>query len=490
MSSDGAHWRQLSNSLFPDVWATSVSVYDGSVTIFDNIPTMIVAGLTPNSTSVFCHIRATPANLSDPYLEDWVLDNDGPLYCGTKTVSVRPFDAPTSAWRSSLDQYFYTDGRGGVYVSDDTTHWRGALDMLPGGMVVDFFELPRVCDGCGNASVPPVSSVTPTHVHQSAGVYQLYTLAPGPRDTVGTLTIISDGGATVANASALGVTLRFNHGVYGFPKSFVDGKNRRLQYGWLQGAAFIGQEDTMFGVFSMKTNMQSLLCELTYDPRLGILNTFPIPELALLHSELLANITTPTAIPTSGVLALSTPLLLANQSHITVTFSLPTVAVTLGVRVLTSNGTCGLACPPRTFNYSSGFSAMIGFTPPPGEGLAWGVPVGSYWDPKARIPVGHGMGTMALLHSDTQLDMTLFVDHNIVEVFFMNGRYAMSLPLPDALLLPLNGSIGGNVIQGVEIIASGDGVTVLQASVWRMDDAWENVATHGRPNHMPPDAHV
>jgi len=486
VSSDGAHWRQLANSLFPDAWGTSVSVYDGSVTIVGGVPTMIVAGLTPNSTSKFCHMRATPANLSDPFLEDWRFDAE-PLYCGTPNGTVRPFDAPTTAWRSSLGQLFYTDGSGNAYVSDDGEHWRGALDRLPAGMVVDFFELPRVCDGCGGgrAAAPPGAGVTPTHVHEAAGVYQLYTLVPGPRDTVGTLTAVSDGGATVANASALGLTTRFNHGNYGFPKSFVDDKGRRLQYAWLQGAAFIGQEDTLFGSLSMKTNVQSLLCELTYDPRLGILNVFPIPELALLHGALLASVSSPTAISSpSGVLALPTPLLLANQSHVTVTFALPASAVTLGVRVMTSNGTCGQACPPRTFDQSAGFSAMIGYTPPPPGALAWGVPVGSYFDPKARIPVGGGMGTLPLLRTDAQLDITVFVDHNIVEVFFMGGRYAMSLHVADSLLLPRNGTMGGNVLQGVELIASGEGVVVTQASVWRMGDAWEDVATHGRPNHM------
>ena len=65
----------------------------------------------------------------------------------------------------------------------------------------------------------------------------------------------------------------------------------------------------------------------------------------------------------------------------------------------------------------------------------------------------------------------------------MGGRYAMSLHVGDSLLLPRNGTVGGNVLQGVELIASGEGVVVTQASVWRMGDAWEDVATHGRPNH-------
>lgn len=64
--------------------------------MIDGVPTLIAAGLTPNMTSVFCHVRAYPTNLSDPYLEDWAWDA-APLYCGNKSNHLTPFDAPTSA---------------------------------------------------------------------------------------------------------------------------------------------------------------------------------------------------------------------------------------------------------------------------------------------------------------------------------------------------------------------------------------------------------
>jgi hypothetical protein len=65
---------------------------------------------------------------------------------------------------------------------------------------------------------------------------------------------------------------------FGFPKSFVDPvKHRRLQYGWVIDGKYVGQEDgylldvTTGKNLTLKSNHQSLLREVTYDPRLGML---------------------------------------------------------------------------------------------------------------------------------------------------------------------------------------------------------------------------
>ena len=74
--------------------------------------------------------------------------------------------------------------------------------------------------------------------------------------------------------------------------------------------------------------------------------------------------------------------------------------------------------------------------------------------------------------------MVLYVDHTVVEAYFMDGRYALTKHVSPKLLLPS----GNNTVQGVEIFAmSGVSVTVLNATVWQMSDIWSDVPSHGRP---------
>ena len=141
----------------------------------------VAANQTPNTTSVFCHARATPTNLSDPYLTDWKWDAE-PLYCGNATNDLTPFDAPSGAWETDLKQWQYVDGKGNVFVSDDGVTWRGALPaggkQFPGGAVSDFFELPRVCDGC-DLSEAAVAAQTKAAAEAAWPVYNNTDLACG-----------------------------------------------------------------------------------------------------------------------------------------------------------------------------------------------------------------------------------------------------------------------------------------------------------------------
>ena len=584
---------QVSNAVFPDEWFTSVSVYDGSTTVINGTPSIIAAGLTPNTSSVFCHARATPTNLSDPALEDWAWD-PVPVVCGSRTNGLTPFDAPTSAWQTTLGQWQYQDGRGNVFVSDDGKMWRGATGKkYPGGTVCDFFPLPRTCAGCDGSDSSNTRSTNrtqPTHVHEAANRYSLVVLIEGGRDDAGSLTAVPDGGASVASAASMGLVPNCDHGNFGYPKSFHDPvKNRRLQYGWVQGAGLGGEEDAKLGPYSLKNNHQSLLREVTYDPRLGMLQFFPVEETNLLRGGVLSAITTPTPVPPSGVLSLPTPATVANQSEVRVSFAVPTAAVTFGISVMTSaagqgmeftvnfvpapagvaawmvgvghsgsaavgvgpssvpsatpgyglhngsdcNGgdiphmdirlpkrttdiaglaTCAAVCNNHSacgaFVFVSGdagnptpggprcaFKAVgscqgafrgpgctcgikdgtCGAPPPPPPGPGPPGPPGP--PPPAPRPPPAPLHQIPMLSTDKTVDIVLYVDHTVVEAYFMGGRYALTQHVPADLLLPL----ANNTLQGAAIVATGAGAVVLNATIWRMNSIWDDVPTHGRP---------
>ena len=244
----------------------------------------------------------------------------------------------------------------------------------------------------------------------------------------------------------------------------------------------------MVGSLTYKVNHQSLLREVTYDPRLGVLCFAPLPDLALLRRGVrpLAEINSSTAVPSGGgprpdgTLALPTPPNVANQSEIRVTFAMPTKAVTFGVRVMTARD----AAPTKQRGmFSQGFAFSVGFTPAPPDGKPWAVDVGENPDRHTLKPAGSTVTQMPLLPGvDTTMELVIYVDHTVVQAFFQGGRVAIVDHLPPNLFL----AVGNNTVQGVEIFASDTGVTVLNATVWAMDNAFPDVRTHGRPNWRPP----
>lgn len=225
----------------------------------------------------------------------------------------------------------------------------------------------------------------------------------------------------------------------------------------------------------MKSNHQTLLREVTYDPRLGMLVFSPIEELALLRSGVLASIDAPVAVPAGGVVPLRTPPMLGNQSEVRISFAMPAVPVTFGLRVLTRPDCPLPPCQNRTF-LSSGMAFSVGYQPAPANGsAAWTVVAGGNPDRNTHMPVRGGL--MPLLRGETTLDMVVYVDHTGAEAFFAGGRFAYADDAQQSYMVA-----GNNTLQGIEVFASGPGVTVLNATVWRMADTWPDVSTHGRPN--------
>eukprot|EP01044_Picomonas_judraskeda_P000440 COSAG03_NODE_19_length_21645_cov_17.937532_17_plen_489_part_00 len=311
-------------------------------------------------------------------------------------------------------------------------------------------------------SPPPPSPPTgpPTHVHEGGNKYQIVHLTPGTaRDEAGTIATIDDGGATVMSAtSTLGYPPKCDHGSYGFPKSFFDPvKKRRLQYGWVQGPGLQGEEDSTLGEtgFTLKNNHQSLLREVTYDPRLGILVFNPIEELQLLRKQVLASVRKPTVVADGHVLRLPSPAHLANQSEIRVSFAVPSTSLSFGVRVMCNGEPSSDPEAPAFFEFGIEFTTA--------NASAWTIQASG--------------NALPFLGTDKTIELVLFVDHTVVEAYYMGGRLVLTSHVPQNLLLPSS----THTTQGVEIFAMGADVTVLNATMWRMGDIWDPL-THNRPH--------
>eukprot|EP00035_Acanthoeca_spectabilis_P039215 m.60121 g.60121 ORF g.60121 m.60121 type:complete len:256 (+) comp9493_c0_seq4:1828-2595(+) len=251
----------------------------------------------------------------------------------------------------------------------------------------------------------------------------------------------------------------------GFPKSFWDPvKQRRLQYGWVQGRGLVGEEDSTLGPnLTLKNNHQSLLRQVTYDPRLGMLLFTPIDELALLRQGSLASVSTPMTLNASTHISIGdsnhTAGGVGNQSEIVVQFELPADNATFGVRMMQDSS-------------GGGFDLTFSFTRPQNAAQGWAI----------EMSMGTSTAWLPLLASDRSLNVTVFVDQTVVEAFAMGGRVAMTQHVPPSLLMPVFGmhNGGGNTHQTAAVFATTGRVTIQGLWMWRMGDIWD-VVTHGRP---------
>merc|ERR1712037_367270 len=74
--------------------------------------------------------------------------------------------------------------------------------------------------------------------------------------------------------------------------------------------------------------------------------------------------------------------------------------------------------------------------------------------------VGGKMDTLKLLASDETVDMRLFVDNTFTEVYWMNGRVAMTVTTP--------------ATEQADVTVSSDkaGTTLASAKAWKVGSIW------------------
>ena len=199
------------------------------------------------------------------------------------------------------------------------------------------------------------------------------------------------------------------------------GGTRRINWGW----ATVPPAST-----------QTLPREITFNAAARALQQYPIEEVKALRG--------PAAVSRKGVAVAGTTDLglkagVAKQSEVVVTFTLPATAATLGV------------------NVSSGLACTIEFSPPADASKAYDVPVtcGGYKD------------TLTLVPGEVSVELRIFLDWTMVEVYFQQGRVAMTaaLAMDDSTAVALTSA------DPPAALATADVEVYPMKSIWTTADA-------------------
>jgi hypothetical protein len=499
----------------------SVAIYTGSATIVNGVPTMVYPGLCTKHLWDSCDTGtllaiAVPANhAGDPLLTNWSKPAYNPIVNNTQRD-------PSTAWQTASGEWRLTTYEGRVYGSDDFETWWTAdagAAIFPVAECPDFFTIPPPCTGNGCERDPDAVGPAPTHVHkQSSGGQDWYTLgnyADGPDRSTGTWTPTP--GLPALNA--------LDASAYGGKKLFYASKSqwsmeapvkgRRIYWGW----ALVPPASTQ--TLPRVTNYHAGLNILTFNPlpEMAALRASP-PLFSAPTLQLAAN--------TSLWLGDWAPGA-GNSSEIGVTFILPPTNASFGLTVMAGrvgSGGANVSTPvlitydPVAFTASvsvGGVAANLSHYMPGTDlpGGDYNVTDVTYSDPricqaacnsdgekcqaftyvvrpplkgscclKGGVPspdanptrtsgVKHGGGSVVggttaqlpLLPGDTAIDVRVFVDGTIVEVFVMGGRLAFTATVNAGAEA---GAAGVTLFAG----PGAGGVSTTGAAVWHMHPIW------------------
>jgi sucrose-6-phosphate hydrolase SacC (GH32 family) len=409
VSRDFVHWAHMPVSIWNDHPYDEHAIYTGSATIVDGKVVQVYPGLCYPQFSDDCPggtnlAIAVPADPSDPLQTNWSKDT-----FATNPIVNNTGRDPSTAWKTPDGEWRLTTFDTIIMGSMDFKTWYriGKQPGFPVGECPSFFTLPRTTPGAGPA---PAGAVTPTHVHKAShdgkDWMQVGTYVAGPPKSNGNWTALLD-------------EVKIDAGHFYASKDFYDPvKRRRINWGWAQVPP---------------ASTQTLPREVTWHPELQQLVYSPVEEQEQLRGAVIGSLQS-RVIAANATTALELPAQLGNQSEVRVSFERPAAAVRLSVNVMVDAA-----------RSAKGVEFFIDYQPG-----------------AAKVTVGSGGTTdmLSLLAGDKTIDLALFVDNTFTEVFWMNGRVAMTVDTKTS---------GGQ--DDVTISASQAGVTA-SATVWQVGSIW------------------
>ncbi|KAL3536090.1 hypothetical protein ACH5RR_004551 [Cinchona calisaya] len=322
VSTDLINWIALEPAIFPSKVFDQYGCWSGSATVLPgNKPVILYTGIIDkNNTQVQNY--AVPANLSDPYLREWVKPDDNPLIVATAGVNKTAFRDPTTAWLGPDGHYRILVGgrrknRGVafLYRSKDFKKWAKAKHAIHTSAGTgnwecpDFFPVTKQGTNGLDTSVLGQNVKHVMKVSLDATRFEYYTLGQYyPQFDV----YVPD------NTSADNWKgLRYDYGNFYASKSFFDpSKNRRILWGWANES-----DSTDDDVKKGWAGIQLIPRTITLDPNGRQLLQWPVQELNTLRGN---NVHLNKQLLKSGDLVEVTGITPA-QADVEVTFSFPSL---------------------------------------------------------------------------------------------------------------------------------------------------------------------
>jgi beta-fructofuranosidase len=431
------HWAHMPDSIWNDEPYDSSAIYTGSATIVDGKVVQVYPGLCntkeagcPGGTNLCIAIASDP---TDPLATNWTKD-------AKVTGAVNPIvnntgRDPSTAWQTPSGEWRLTTFDTMIMGSMDFKIWYriGAQKEFPTGECPSFFELPATTPGAGPA---PAGASVPTHVHKNSH---------GGKDwmQVGTYTA---GAPKVLGkwADTAGVPRQdaiIDTGDLYASKDFYDpvGK-RRINWGWARVPP---------------SSTQTLPREVTWHPELQQLVYSPLAEQAALRASPALFSQSELAIP-AGVktpVQLKLPSGTGMQCEIYASFPIPTAATTFGI-VLFGKYEAFVSFAPAANGVGDGVSGswqvQVGVGNLPTQLNSSSISAGGVPPPGSMLN---------LLPSDKQIDIRVYYDQTFAEVFFMNGRVAITKTLA--------GSAAAD-----HAVFSSVAITANNVSAWSVKSIW------------------
>ncbi|EPS69453.1 cell-wall invertase, partial [Genlisea aurea] len=290
VSKDLISWKKLPPAIYPSENFDRYGCWSGSATVLPgNRPVILYTGVV-DSDNTQVQDYAVPANVSDPFLREWVKPGDNPVIVADgSSINKTAFRDPTTAWRGA-DGLWRTvvgsrEGETGVaylFRSRDFAKWEKADRPLHSAAGTgnwecpDFFPVQIGAETGLDTTAPAAASAAVKHVFKvslDATRYEYYTL--GQYDAAADVFVPDRGSVDGLNG------LRYDYGNFYASKSFFDPvKSRRILWGWANES-----DTTDDDVKKGWAGVQAIPRTVTVDPNGKQLLQWPVEEVESLRGH-------------------------------------------------------------------------------------------------------------------------------------------------------------------------------------------------------------